>query len=77
MVVSSFPTRAPELNRIKLNLNTFVKRSRIVLSVACAHLNGLPAVYEYLTCLVLSSFTHDDNLKNCTHCGYLGNVRNN
>ena len=77
VVVIHFPTRAPELNPIELNWNIFAKRLRIVLRVTGAHLNGSPAVYECLAGRVLSSFTHDDNLKNCTHCGYLGNVRNN
>ena len=76
VVVIPFPTRAPELNPIELNWNTFVKRLRIVLRVAGAHLNGSPAIYECLAGRVLSSFTHDDNVKSYTHCGYFGNVKN-
>ena len=65
-----FPTRAPELNPIELNWNTFVKLLKKE-ELETLDYGGGPEVLQGLACKVLSNFIHCDNIKNYTKCGYI------
>ena len=70
--VVPFPTRAPELNPIELNWNTFVERMKNIKSEIVAA-NGGPEVLMRVAGNTINNFTHLDNLKNYIKCGYYGN----
>ena len=70
--VVPFRTRAPELNSIELNWNTFVERMKMIRSEIVAA-NGEPEILMRAAGNTLNNFTHLDNLKNYIKCGYYGN----
>ena len=70
--VVPFPTRAPELNPIELNWNTFVERMKMIRSEIVAA-NGGPEILMRAAGNTMNNFTHLDNLKNYIKCGYYGN----
>ena len=69
ITIIPFPTRAPELNPIEMSWNTFVLRLQMRRT---AILNAGGGGQTLVTAAgdTLSSFTHEDNEKNYTKCGY-------
>ena len=70
--VVPFPTRAPELNPIELNWNTFVERMKQIKNEIIGT-NGGPKVLMRAAGNTINNFSHLDNLKNYIKCGYYGN----